>query len=246
MVWLGAEGVSGSRAGVQGAVVGIWQRKGCVCGRSRSGGGYCGVVPGEPLLCGAWRCRLCRSGEAGGAREAAAGKKSPRAMTKWQIVCAWEWALGAGCSNAARSVRACCSLKTSGGCTAAQKQQRYAIDCMLVQVGETASARLPDATSDNSFSYAMLQASLPQITPDRVAVAFCALAIADVSCLSDSQHIVSASPIPVRHNGHVDSTNRARGNARRLRQATGAAHIRTHYPNACATRHRLLFAASRS
>lgn len=50
---------------------------------------------------------------------------------------------------------------------------------MLVQVGGTAAVHQPDATSDNSLSYAMLQASLPQITPDRVVVALCALAIVD-------------------------------------------------------------------
>lgn len=43
--------------------------------------GYCGVVQaGVPLLCRALEMSSCRAGEAGGDRDEAAGKKSPRAM----------------------------------------------------------------------------------------------------------------------------------------------------------------------
>jgi hypothetical protein len=54
--------------------------------------------------------------------------------------------------------------------------------CWYVQVGETA-ARLPTTII---LSHAMLQESLPQISPDRVAVALFALTSSDVDWQPDS------------------------------------------------------------
>ena len=84
VVWLGTEGVSGSR------VQRWWTCRGEMAKRRMRMqcraiwwcvSGCCGVVQaGVPLLCRAFEMSSCRAGEAGGDRDEAAGKKSPRAM----------------------------------------------------------------------------------------------------------------------------------------------------------------------
>ena len=114
-----------------------------------------------------------------------------------------------------------------------------------MQVGGTA-AHLPTATKMTIPSYATFHASLPQITPDRVAVALCAL-------------LIGRCEQPVRFPSHPCALSHPRARAtvtstaqivlaamhadsgRRQGHAPGA-----HYPNASAARHRLLFAASRT
>ena len=211
----------------------------------------------------AWRCRLCscRAGEAGGRREAAAGEKSPRAMTMWlgfldslARACAWEWALrclGAGCSNATRSVRAAGRKRVNGYGTAQimtiiKSMRSFVCRCRWEKRAPVCQRR------DNNDSLPTLcyrprcRKSPP--TKDRVAVVVCSRhrrCHAAYPILSTQSAL---SPIPVRNNGHVDRHKSCpRGNARRLRQAGNRAGTqRTAYPNAYAARHRLLFAASRN
>ena len=129
------------------------------------------------------------SGEAGGDREAAAGERSLHEIKVCDVGggCIVRVGMGPWAQGAARCEICLCCVLLSNACST----QKTSVDshgtavcncCLHVQVRETA-ARLQTTII---LSCAMLQESLPQISPDRVAVALFALTSSDVDWQPDS------------------------------------------------------------
>ena len=127
----------------------------------------------------------CRSGEAGGEREAAAGERSLHEIEICDVrggcIVRVGMGLGRRVQHAARSVLMCAAVQRVQH-TKTSVDTAVCYRCLYVQVGET-TTRLPTTII---LSHAMLLESLPQISPDYVAVALFALASSDVAWQPDS------------------------------------------------------------
>ena len=157
---------------------------------------------------------------------------------------------GAGCSNAARSVRACCSLKTSDVQQRRKNNnngtQLFVCRCRWEErppsISQTRRATIPFPT--------LCYRPRCRKSPPTVSLSRCVLSSSPMlRFLPDFHHNLAQTPIPVR-------AQRSRRQAQIVPPPLRQAHPRSgtrqgqapgaHYPNASAARHRLLFAASRT
>ena len=167
----------------------------------------------------------CRAGEAGGDRDEAAGKKSPRAMHQ----CVTSVADGSARGSSTRKICAvlanhllqagvcvCVCVRAPGKASVSLCiwHEQYALLVNGMYVGSERAT--PADRDDDNCLLALCYRPRCRKSPPTVSLSRCVLSPSSMlSCLPDFQHTrCPLSLVPVR-NGHVDSTNN--NNAPRLR-----------------------------